>query len=61
MSSALHHNPLLLNPETVESIIPYAIYNTHKVARKQVQAQRQQAQHTISFLERQAKRSVKEL
>lgn len=40
MSTPLNQNPLLLNPEAVGSIIPYAIYNTHKVARKQVQAQR---------------------
>jgi hypothetical protein len=37
MSSPLH-DPFLLNPEVVQSIIPYAIYNTHKVARKQMQA-----------------------
>jgi len=38
------------NPETVPTIIPYAIYNNHKVARKQIQTQREQAQHTISYL-----------
>jgi hypothetical protein len=54
-----HHH--ISNPEIMDNIIPYATYNTHKIERKQTQTQREQAQHTISFLERQAKKSVKEL
>jgi hypothetical protein len=57
MLSPRHDLPLP-NPE---DIVPYAIYNTHKLARKQMQAQREHVQHTTSFLERQAKRSLKEL
>jgi hypothetical protein len=51
----------LANPESVANIIPIAIYNTHKIARKQIENQREQTQHTIAYLERQAKKSVKEL
>lgn len=42
-------------------LIPYSLYNSHKQARQQIQTQRQQAQHTLSVLERQAKKSAKEL
>ena len=49
------------NPEDIHGLIPYSTYHQHKTTRQQISAQRQQAQHTISFLERQAKRSMKEL
>lgn len=49
----------LNNPESLIDIVPYAVYNGHKIARKQIQNQREQAQLTIAYLERQAKRSIK--
>lgn len=50
-----------LNPESMPSIIPHALYNNHKQARKQIQSQREEVQHTTAFLERQARRTSKEL
>ena len=49
------------NPEFTDMLIPYSLYNSHKQARQQIQTQRQQAQHTLSVLERQAKKSAREL
>lgn len=40
------------NPEEHRGLPSHALYNNHKMARKQIQNQRQQAQHTLSFLER---------
>lgn len=42
-------------------MIPYALYKSHKHTRQQIQNQREQAQHTISFLEREAKKTAREL
>ena len=49
------------NPEFSDLLVPYSLYHNHKNARKQIQTQREQAQHTLSVLERQAKKSAKEL
>jgi hypothetical protein len=50
----------LSNPETADTLIPHALYNDHKQARLQAQNQRQQAQHTIAYLERQAKKELRD-
>jgi hypothetical protein len=49
------------NPESYQGMIPYALYKSHKHTRQQIQTQREQAQHTISFLEREAKKTAREL
>jgi YbbR domain-containing protein len=49
------------NPESYGSLIPHAAYQNHKNARREIQNQREQAQHTISFLEREAKKTAREL
>jgi hypothetical protein len=51
----------LNNPESLGTIIPHAVVSTHKVERREAQAQRGQAQQTISYLERQAKKSARDL
>ena len=42
----------IANPESTSHVPSHALYNNQKQARKQIQSQRQQAQHTLSFLER---------
>lgn len=49
------------NPEQVSSVVNHALYNNQKQARQQIQTQRQQAEHTLSFLEREAKKTAKDL
>lgn len=44
------------NPEVADSLIPYSLYNDHKQARLKAQNERLQAQNTIAYLERQAKK-----
>lgn len=50
---------LLPNPEE-HPLTPHSLYKDHKQARLQAQSQRQQAQHTIAYLERQARKEIRE-